>query len=52
MEDLVYFIDILRQNGIHILWPYFVVIWYISSRFGMLYEEKSGNPGFNSFSAC
>jgi hypothetical protein len=21
-----------------------VVIWYIFSRFGMLYQEKSGNP--------
>jgi hypothetical protein len=24
---------------------YFVVIWYIFTRFGMLYQEKSGNPG-------
>jgi hypothetical protein len=24
-----------------------VVIWYISSRFGMLYQEKSGNPVSN-----
>jgi hypothetical protein len=24
---------------------YFMAIWYICSRFGMLYEEKSGNPG-------
>jgi hypothetical protein len=23
---------------------YFVVIWYISPCFGMLYQEKSGNP--------
>jgi hypothetical protein len=23
---------------------YFVVIWYIFHRFGMLYQEKSGNP--------
>jgi hypothetical protein len=23
---------------------YFVVIWYISSRFGMLYQEKFGKP--------
>jgi hypothetical protein len=23
---------------------YFLVIWYISSRFGMLCQEKSGNP--------
>jgi hypothetical protein len=25
----------------------FMVIWYILSRFGMLYQEKSGNPGQN-----
>jgi hypothetical protein len=24
---------------------YFMVIWYIVPRFGMLYQEKSGNPG-------
>jgi hypothetical protein len=24
---------------------YFLVIWYIYPRFGMLYQEKSGNPG-------
>jgi hypothetical protein len=23
-----------------------MVIWYIFSRFGMLYQEKSGNPVF------
>jgi hypothetical protein len=23
---------------------YFMVIWYIFARFGMLYQEKSGNP--------
>jgi hypothetical protein len=23
----------------------FVVIWYIFPRFGILYQEKSGNPG-------
>jgi hypothetical protein len=26
---------------------YFVVIWYIFPRFGILDPEKSGNPGFN-----
>jgi hypothetical protein len=25
-------------------WVYFVVNWYIFSRFGMLYQEISGNP--------
>jgi hypothetical protein len=45
---LVYFIaiwSILRQCGIfcaHLI--HFIVIWYIFSRFGMLYQEKSGNP--------
>jgi hypothetical protein len=24
---------------------YFVDIWYISPRFGIFYQEKSGNPG-------
>jgi hypothetical protein len=27
---------------------YFVVIWYIFPRFGILYQEKSGNPDFKS----
>jgi hypothetical protein len=26
---------------------YFVVIWYIFLRVGILYQEKSGNPGVN-----
>jgi hypothetical protein len=26
------------------------VIWYIFPRFGMLYQEKSGNPAHNPFS--
>jgi hypothetical protein len=31
----------------HILWPFcnFLAIWYIFPRFGVLYQEKSGNPG-------
>jgi hypothetical protein len=46
---LVYFVSIwsiLRALEIffgHVV--YFVVIWYIFPRFGMLYQEKSGNPG-------
>jgi hypothetical protein len=35
--------SILRPFGI-----YFMVILYILSRFGMLYQEKSGNPGSES----
>jgi hypothetical protein len=27
---------------------YFMVIWYISPHFGMLYQEKSGNPAASS----
>jgi hypothetical protein len=32
-----------------ILWPFgnFVVIWYIFPRFGILCQEKSGNPAEN-----
>jgi hypothetical protein len=26
---------------------HFVVIWYIFPRFGILYQEKSGNPAYN-----
>jgi hypothetical protein len=38
---LVYFTDIGYN-----LWPlvYLMVIWYIFSRFGKYYREKSGNP--------
>jgi hypothetical protein len=30
----------------YILWPFdkLVIIWYISPRLGILYQEKSGNP--------
>jgi hypothetical protein len=47
--------------GIGILWPkgkfsvrleyfvgYLVLIWYNSPLFGMLYQEKSGNPGMGT----
>jgi hypothetical protein len=39
---LVYFTAISYIFG-HLL--YYMVIWYIFPRFGMLYQEKSGNPG-------
>jgi hypothetical protein len=48
---LVYFmtiLSILRPLEIfygHLV--YNVVIWYISPRFGKLYQEKSGNPEFD-----
>jgi hypothetical protein len=29
---------------------YFMVIWYIFPQFGILYQEKSGNPGNTSTS--
>jgi hypothetical protein len=32
---LLYFMDI---------WYIFLVIWHIFSRFGILFQEKSGNP--------
>jgi hypothetical protein len=40
---------ILRQLEIfygHLV--YFVVIWYIIPRFGILDQEKSGNPDLNN----
>jgi hypothetical protein len=52
MED----VGILGPFCLHILRPkgifygrlvHFKVIWYIFPRFGMLYREKSGNPGAN-----
>jgi hypothetical protein len=45
---LAYIMDILyslRPIGIvYAYWVYFKVIWYIFPNFGMLYQEKSGNP--------
>jgi hypothetical protein len=52
MENLVYFMaigSILRPLGIicgHMV--YFMVIWYSFPRFGMLHQEKSGNPCFEA----
>jgi hypothetical protein len=48
MENLGIFYDHLvyfRPIG-SILWSFgiFVVIWYISPHFGILYQDKSGNP--------
>jgi hypothetical protein len=48
MADVGVFLDIcaiLRQFDIcygHMV--YFVAIWYIFPRFGILYQDKSGNP--------
>jgi hypothetical protein len=28
---------------------YFTAVWYIFPRFGMLYQGKSGNPGFGNY---
>jgi hypothetical protein len=39
MEDVGIFYGHLQQL-------YFLVIRYIFPRFGMLYQEKSGNPAF------
>jgi hypothetical protein len=35
--------DILYSHLVH-----FVAMWYIFPRFGILCQEKSGNPGLNS----
>jgi hypothetical protein len=40
---------ITRQFGIFGDLVYFIVIWSIFSRFGMLYQEKSGNPAQLSY---
>jgi hypothetical protein len=41
-DHLVYFMAIGNIYG-HLV--YFVVIWYDFPRFGILDQEKSGNPG-------
>jgi hypothetical protein len=38
-DILVYYLEIFYGHLV-----YFVVIWYIFSHFGILYEEKSSNP--------
>jgi hypothetical protein len=54
--SLVYFAAIW-----YILWPfgtfcghcvYFMVVWYVFPRFGMLSQEKSGNPAHLCLSHC
>jgi hypothetical protein len=40
-----------KFRGVLAIWyilVYLIVIWYIFSHFGILYQEKSGNPGFHS----
>jgi hypothetical protein len=49
LVNLIDIWHILRTFGIfygHLV--YFVVIWCSFSRFGMLKEEESGNPGYRS----
>jgi hypothetical protein len=41
MDDVAIFYDHFGLFYGH--WKYFMVIWYIFPRFGMLYQEKSGN---------
>jgi hypothetical protein len=43
---LVYLQPIVNFYG-HLI--NFVVIWYNFSRFGMVHQEKSGNPGAKDF---
>jgi hypothetical protein len=42
-------LEYFTTNG-YITWAFgcFVLIWYIFPRFGILYQEKSGNPGAES----
>jgi hypothetical protein len=42
---LVYFMSIWPLEIFYGHLVYFVVNWYIFPRFGMLHQEKSGNPG-------
>jgi hypothetical protein len=55
-KTLVYFMtiwSILRHLEIfygHLV--YFVVIWYIFPSFGILYQEKSGNPDPSDCCGC
>jgi hypothetical protein len=48
MEDVGMFYGRLVPCTVFVMFDwhlvYFVVIWYIFSRFGILYQEKSGNP--------
>jgi hypothetical protein len=45
--------SILRSFEIfYDLLVYFVLIWYIFPRFGMLCLEKSGNPGSHTHQVC
>jgi hypothetical protein len=46
---LVYFMDIWSIYGQLV---YVVVIWYIFPHFGMLYQEKSGNPVVRASVSC
>jgi hypothetical protein len=46
----LYYFAIWNTSIWHNLWPFgnLVANWYISSRFGFLYQEKSGNPALES----
>jgi hypothetical protein len=45
-HTFVAILSTLRPNGISYGYlVHFVINWYIFPRFGMLYREKSGNPG-------
>jgi hypothetical protein len=44
--NILWTFGIFYDNFLH-----FVFIWYIFSGFGMLYQEKSGNPGMPSIVA-
>jgi hypothetical protein len=49
MENVgIFYVHLVYFTAIgNILWPCFVIIWYIFPRFGMLYQEKSGNSALN-----
>jgi hypothetical protein len=35
-----------------IIWVHCVLIWYIFSIFGFMYQDKSGNPGLKRDQSC
>jgi hypothetical protein len=48
MEDVGILYGKFIFNGHLVYFVDFIVIWYIYSNFGTLYQDKSGNPGLES----
>jgi K+-transporting ATPase A subunit len=51
MENVsIFYGHLVNFTAIRYVLVYFMLIWYIFPRFGMLYQEKSGNPALQSVS--